>query len=113
MDTIFDIYFKFLRILNLLKELPYFVAGRDSVLGVATGYGLDDREVGVRVPVGTNIFSTSSTRALGSTHSPIQWVPGALSSVVKRSVREAPACAEVRKMWIYTFTLPTPSWHSA
>jgi hypothetical protein len=25
---------------------------RDSVVGIATGYGLDDREVGDRVPVG-------------------------------------------------------------
>jgi hypothetical protein len=25
---------------------------RDSVVGIVTGYGLDDREVGVRVPVG-------------------------------------------------------------
>jgi hypothetical protein len=24
---------------------------RDSTVGIATGYGLDDREVGVRVPV--------------------------------------------------------------
>jgi hypothetical protein len=29
---------------------------RDSVVGVATGYGLDDRGVGVRVPV-ESIFS--------------------------------------------------------
>jgi hypothetical protein len=26
--------------------------GRDSVVGIATSYGLDDRGVGVRVPVG-------------------------------------------------------------
>jgi hypothetical protein len=25
---------------------------RDSTVGIATGYGLDDRVVGVRVPVG-------------------------------------------------------------
>jgi hypothetical protein len=30
---------------------------RDSVVGIATGYGLDDRRVGVRVPVGSRIFS--------------------------------------------------------
>jgi hypothetical protein len=29
---------------------------RDSVVGIATGYGLDDRGVGVRVPVGSRIF---------------------------------------------------------
>jgi hypothetical protein len=31
---------------------------RDSVVGTTTGYGLDDREVGVRVPVGSRIFSS-------------------------------------------------------
>jgi hypothetical protein len=31
---------------------------RDGVDSIATGYGLDDREVGVRVPVGSRIFSS-------------------------------------------------------
>jgi hypothetical protein len=30
---------------------------RDSVIGM-TGYGLDDRKVGVRIPVGPRIFSS-------------------------------------------------------
>jgi hypothetical protein len=29
---------------------------RDSSVGIVTGYGLDDRGVGVRVPVESNIF---------------------------------------------------------
>jgi hypothetical protein len=31
---------------------------RHSVVGIATGYGLDDQEVGVRVPVGSRILSS-------------------------------------------------------
>jgi hypothetical protein len=31
---------------------------RDGAAGIAPGYGLDDREVGVRVPVGLIIFSS-------------------------------------------------------
>jgi hypothetical protein len=31
---------------------------RSSVVGTANGYGLDDRAVGVRVPVGARIFSS-------------------------------------------------------
>jgi hypothetical protein len=54
------------------------------VVGIATGYGLDDRGVGVRVPVGSRIFSTSSRPALGSTQPTNQWLPG-----VKRQGREA------------------------
>jgi hypothetical protein len=34
------------------------VGSRDSAVGIATGYGLDDREVGVRVLVGSRIFSS-------------------------------------------------------
>jgi hypothetical protein len=30
---------------------------RDCAVGIATGYGLDDREVGVRVPVGSRMSS--------------------------------------------------------
>jgi len=55
------------------------------------------------------IFMTPRT-ALGSTQSPIQWVPAALSPEVKRSVREAdhspPANAEVKNAWSYTSTHP-------
>jgi hypothetical protein len=48
-------------------------------VGIATGYGLDDQGVGVRVPVGGKNFhfSMSSRQALGSTQPSIQWVPAA------------------------------------
>jgi hypothetical protein len=35
----------------------YELGSRDSTVGIATGYGLDDRGIGVRVPVGPRIFS--------------------------------------------------------
>jgi hypothetical protein len=82
----------------------------DSAVGTATGYGLKDRGVGVRVPVRARLFS-----------SPLRpdrlWVPPSLVSNVyrelfppgvKRPVREAdhlsPAIAEVKKIWICTST---------
>jgi hypothetical protein len=55
---------------------------RNRAVSVATGYGLEDRETGVRVPVGSRIFSSSrrlDRPALGSIQPPIPWVPGALS----------------------------------
>jgi hypothetical protein len=80
------------------------------MVGRAAGYWLDDRGVGVQVPVASRIFSKYSRPALGSTQPPIQWVPEALSAGVKRPGREAdhsrPASAEVKKMWIYTSTPP-------
>jgi hypothetical protein len=84
----------------------------DSVVGIATGYRLDDRGVRVRVPVGSRIFfpPRRSNRFWGSTQPPIQWVPVALSPGVKWPGREADyspsASVKVRKMWIYTSTPP-------
>jgi hypothetical protein len=40
------------------RLLPYICGTRDSVVGIATGYGLDGRVVGVRVAVGSRIFSS-------------------------------------------------------
>jgi hypothetical protein len=34
----------------------------DNVVGIATAYGLDDRGVGVRVPVGPKIFTSPCRR---------------------------------------------------
>jgi hypothetical protein len=77
------------------------------VVDMATGYGLDDRGVGVRVPVGSRIFS--------SPRRPDRlWGPSSLLSnryqVVNQPGREAdhspPTSAEVKKMWIYTSTTP-------
>jgi hypothetical protein len=51
-----------------------------SVVDIATGYGLDDRDRSSSPGRVKNfLLSTSSTPALGSTQPPIQWVPGALS----------------------------------
>jgi hypothetical protein len=56
------------------------------------------------------LFFKSSRPALGSTQPPIEWVPEVLSPGIKWPEREAghsaPASAEVKKMWIYTFTPP-------
>jgi hypothetical protein len=53
----------------------------DSAVCRATGYGLDDGEVGVRGPVESKIFSSPlRPHRLWVPHSlPFQWVPGALS----------------------------------
>jgi hypothetical protein len=39
---------------------------RDRAVGMATGYGLDDGGVGVRVPVGSRIFFMSSRPVPGA-----------------------------------------------
>jgi hypothetical protein len=58
---------------------------RDSVVGIPAGYGLDDKEIGVRVPVGSRIFTfhvvqtgsgvhpTSYTMDTGGTFPGVKW----------------------------------------
>jgi hypothetical protein len=51
---------------------------RDSSVGIALGYGLDDRGSRARFPAGSgNLFTTAFRPALGPTQPPIQWVSGA------------------------------------
>jgi hypothetical protein len=38
--------------------LNFYLLNQDSVVGIATSYGLEDRGVGVRVPVGSRILSS-------------------------------------------------------
>jgi hypothetical protein len=82
---------------------------RDSVVGIVTGYGLDNRGVGVQVPVGSRIFSSPCRPDRSGVH-PTSYPMGTGGSFpgVKRPGREAdhstPVSAEVKKMWIYTST---------
>jgi hypothetical protein len=100
-----------------LRTILALPRSRDSVVSIATGYGLDDRWVGFRVPVGSRI-SSSPRRPdqLWDSSNLMKWVSGPLSPGVKRLGREtdhsAAASAEVKKMWIYTSTPPAPSWRS-
>jgi hypothetical protein len=75
---------------------------RGSAVDMVTGYGMRDRGIGIRVSVGSRIFSASSRPALGSTQPPLQWVPGALFQEVKKPGREAAhtptASAEVKQI---------------
>jgi hypothetical protein len=90
----------------------HLVKSRDSSVGIALGYGLDDRGSRVRFPgvLGIFLLTTVSRTALGPTQSPIQWVPGTLYLGVKRPGREADHSsqfsAEVKNAWNYTSTSP-------
>jgi hypothetical protein len=87
---------------NSYCHIHVSTVSRDSVVGIATSYGLDDRGVGVRAPAGSRIFSASSRPVLGPTKLHIQCVPRAPSPGVKRPGREADespsASAEVEKI---------------
>jgi hypothetical protein len=80
---------------------------RDSAVGIATGYGLDDRGVGVWVSVGVRIFTSPCRpdRLWGPPNLLSNGYRGALSLRVKRPGRESdhspPTSAEVKKICLY------------
>jgi hypothetical protein len=82
---------------------------RHSAVGIETGYRLNDRQVGVRVPVGSTIFTSPCRpdRLWGPPTSCTKGTGGSFPTL-KRPRREpdhsAPRSAEVKKMWIYTST---------
>jgi hypothetical protein len=47
-----------LPVLHIISHTAVFLRSRDSVVGMTTSYGLDDRGVRVQVPVGSRIFSS-------------------------------------------------------
>ena len=58
---------------EVLTRVHLPIGGRDSVVGIATRYGLDGP--GIESRWGRD-FSHTSRPALGPTQPPIQWVPG-------------------------------------
>jgi hypothetical protein len=100
-------------IIKLINSTVFILSmSRGSVVGIATGYGLDERGVGFRVPEESRIFSSPR-------HPDRLWVPLSLISNgyrrpflpgVKRQGCEAdhspPTSVEVKKMWIYTSNPP-------
>jgi hypothetical protein len=88
------------------------ISRRIIVVGIATIYGLDDREDGVRVPVGSKIFSSPRCpyRLWGPANFLYSGYRGIFLRGVKRPGPEADhtptAGANIKKMWIYTSTPP-------
>jgi hypothetical protein len=83
--------------------------GRDSSVGIATDYGLDDPGIESRRE---RNFSHTSRPALGSTQPPAQWIPGSFPGV-KRPGRGAdhppPSSAEVKKSRVILLPHSWPS----
>jgi hypothetical protein len=44
--------------IRISHKLSTMFRREDSVVGIATGYGLDDRGIGAQVPVGVRIFTS-------------------------------------------------------
>jgi hypothetical protein len=69
-----------------------------SSVSIVSDYGLDDRAIGVRTPVGVKDYSSIrfvSTPALGPTQSPVQWVPEGKALLGRDADHSSPSSAEV------------------
>jgi hypothetical protein len=93
---------------------------RDSSVGIALGYGLDDRGSRVRFPAGAGNFSLHHRVQNGFGAHPASYPMGSrvLSLGVKRPGREAehspPFSAEVKEcVELYLHSPNTPSWRGA
>jgi hypothetical protein len=85
-----------------------------SVWRWAMGWTIGVLGLNSRRGLGILLFTTASRTALGPTHPPIQWVPGALSLGVKRPGREPDhslPSAEVKEcVELYLHSPKTSSW---
>jgi hypothetical protein len=105
----------------LIFNSTLFTRSQDSPVGIANGYRLDDRGFGVRVVVGSRIFSSPHLRDQfwWSPSILLNWYQGLFPQGQSgRGVKLATHLQLVprskkKKTWIYTSTPPTPSWHSA
>jgi hypothetical protein len=91
---------------RLFHPLCIYKAYKQSVsVGVANGYGMNDRAVGIRGLIGLRIVSSTRCpdRLWGSPKPSLHCVTTAISPGVKRPGREAdhslPTSAEVKKIW--------------
>jgi hypothetical protein len=94
---------------NYHNIFAYFIIFTISSVVIATGYGLEDGGVGVRVPVEQEFSLFHVVQTDPGVH-PISYTmsTGGFSSGMKRPGRKAdhsyPTSAEVKKIWIYTST---------
>jgi hypothetical protein len=65
----------------------YLIGGQGSSVSIVYGYVLDDRAIEVRSPAEAKMnfpLASVSKPGLGPTPPPVKWVPGVLSTGVKR-----------------------------
>jgi hypothetical protein len=74
---------------------------RNSAVGIATGYGLDDQGVEVRVPMGEEFSLLHVVQIVSEAH-PTSCPMGTGGE----ADHSPPTSAEVKKTWFYTSTPP-------
>jgi hypothetical protein len=89
-----------------IKYQLYAHESHSSIVGIMTGYGLDNRGVRVRVPVGSRTFTSPyhPDQLWGPPNLQTNGYGGAISPGVKQQNREAdhspPTSVKVKETWI-------------
>jgi hypothetical protein len=79
----------------------------DSSVGIALGYGLDDRGSRVRFPAGAGNFSLHHRVKNGSGAHPAPYPMGTMGSFPRgKADHSLPSSAQVKNAWSYTSTTP-------
>jgi hypothetical protein len=87
-------------------SLKKILMSQEIAVGIAIGYGLNDRGAGVRVPVEARILLSHVVQTGSGAH-PTSCPMGVGSKAVKlTTLTTPPTSAGVKKMWIYTSTPP-------
>jgi hypothetical protein len=104
----------------IMKLMIHICKSRDSSVGIALGYGLDDRGSRVRFPAEAGNFSLHRRVQNGSGTHPASYAMGTRGSFlgVNRPGREAdhspPSNAEVKdSVELYLHSTSTSSWRDA
>jgi hypothetical protein len=95
-------------VLTYLSTDTTLLRSRVNAVGIATGYGLDDRGIGVRVPAGLGIFS--SLRRPDRLWGPLLLFNGYRSEKLTTHLQLVPRS---RKHGSIHPVPHTPAWHSA
>jgi hypothetical protein len=107
---------KCLENLKLNKQINICTLSRYSVVGTATGYGLDNQGVGVRAVVGSRIFSSPRRPDVEPTHPPIHGYcglfPQGQSGRGVKLTTHLQLVLRSRKCGSIHPLSRTPSWHS-
>jgi hypothetical protein len=109
----------YIHLYHLMNHVTVIVKSREISVGIALGYGLDDRGSRVRFLAGARNFSLHYRvqNGSGAHAATYQWVQGALFLGIKWQGREAdhssPSSAEVKECVEVYLQSPVPSWRCA
>jgi hypothetical protein len=92
--------------MNVYHDVTFVNRSGDSAVGTATGYGLDDRGVGVSSPGRVKNFFHSVQTGFEVLSNGYRGLFPRVKQPGRETDHSPPASADVKKTWVYTSTPP-------